>query len=200
MDPYLKGGAGQPAGSLSGESAISPDSTAPARVPIPDLRELAMGMGQAARIQATSDRSPTEQNIWQEQTDAATLELASPDPERRISGAQQLGAYPGADSSKRLVEALSRDPSADVRQAAAEAFAHWPDPSPDVIRALLKAVSDPYTEVRRSALMILETQLGSRALQPRQRQQLIGGMRQLTKLRSIDKASRKELQRILSEQ
>jgi len=79
-------------------------------------------------------------------------DLASPDPAVRADAARQLGHAFNVDqvaATGHLVRALS-DSDATVREKAAEALGHSAA-TPEAVRALITALSDPVTGVRRGA-------------------------------------------------
>lgn len=128
-----------------------------ARTPTPEiiaLRHAALE-GQGA-ITATPEVDAEERMIEQNQVETAATWLQDPNSEQRVSGAEQLSAYPTKEAEDHLVAALRNDTSAEVRAAAARAldylerWGEWTTPS------LLDALDDPDEAVRFNAFSSLQ--------------------------------------------
>lgn len=82
--------------------------------------------------------------------------LRNSDSEKRLDGAQQLGAYATAEAEKALAQALGADADSEVRIAAADALSRVETPSDATWKALLRAVSDKEQDVQIAALSTLQ--------------------------------------------
>lgn len=81
--------------------------------------------------------------------------LEDPDPMRRSSAAQWLGASDEPRVVARL-EACLGDPDVQVRRAGIESMARWLRRDPDITRALTDALRDGTPDVRAAAARVLE--------------------------------------------
>ena len=131
----------------------SPTAVSP--TPQPDLQML------AARVDSgiaapTPVQIEEEARTEKEQIEAASLWLQDADPEQRVTGAEQLSAYPTPEAEKLLAESLANDSIPEVRAAAAQSLDSFEKLEENTLQALLTALEDPEEEVRQSALGTLQ--------------------------------------------
>ncbi|MBS1214685.1 MAG: hypothetical protein H6R26_3302, partial [Proteobacteria bacterium] len=79
------------------------------------------------------------------------------DPEERIAGVEQLGAFPTAEAEQQLVVTLAGDAEPDVRSAAAQSLAQFETVTDQTVAALLAALEDKSEDVQTSALDAIES-------------------------------------------
>lgn len=91
------------------------------------------------------DMQVTQANIW----------LNSPQPAKRLSGAQQLSAFTTPEAEQILADTLTLDFDPAVRQAAAQSLAAFKKTTDKTLAALLAALEDDSEEVQAAALNTL---------------------------------------------
>lgn len=127
------------------------------RTPTPEviaLRQAALeGQGTAT---VTPEGETEERMIEQSQVDTAATWLQDPNPEQRVSGAEQLSAYPTKEAGNQLIAALRNDTSAEVRAAAARALDYLETWDERTTPTLLDALEDTDEAVRFNAFSSLQ--------------------------------------------
>lgn len=137
---------------LSGQEPDLPAAaakTAPAVVP-PPLEAL----GQGARL-PTPEELEEEARYDEAQVRQAGDWLHSPQASKRVTGAEQLSAYPTPEAERLLTEALALDFDPEVRKAAAQSLSTFKQPSAKAVDALLAALEDDDEGVQMGALNAL---------------------------------------------
>lgn len=134
------------------------------------------------------------------QVDAALAQLSSNDPAERIEGADQLGAYPTKEAEAALTQAVTSDPEADVRNAAAQSLGYVEKPSEATIIALLGVLEDPDEDVRLSALSTLEDFLASSEEGSKRYKKVLAGLKAKATARSVPEETREAIGEVLQDQ
>ncbi len=110
-------------------------------------------------------------------SDSTTLnevdQLGSRDAEVRAAAVDNLGFSDDPAAEPYVISTLVNDPVAEVRAAAAAALETHAD-SPDAVRSLTAALSDPSQQVREHALLSLSA-IRNTAVEAELRQRLAGG-------------------------
>lgn len=119
-----------------------------------------------------------ERAIDAEQVEQARIWLNDADPAQRVTGAEQLAAYPTSTAETYLLDAL-HDPNEQVRAAAANSLAAFREPSAGTYDALIRAMQDGDEEVRFNAWSTLGIFLNRVDFPPKSAKKIHG---QLTKL------------------
>jgi len=161
----FRGGEPEPAAAAKTETATpaaaaavqpapstSPPPTAPT-APVPAPPKPA-----APKLTPEQQAALEAQQEEQDQRDATEL-LHSVEVEKRLEGAEQLGAFQNPQAEAELVQALSRDTDAGVREAAAQSLASFSPASPDTWKVLLAALEDRNQDVQAAAESSLESLL-----------------------------------------
>lgn len=139
--------------SASDTPAPPPVSRPP--VMVPDLQMLAArAMGDV--IEPTPEEIEEEKRVTQEQIETASAWLSDANPEQRVTGAEQLSAYPTPEAEKLLVESLANDSVPEVRAEAAQSLDSFEKLEESTVQALLAALEDPDEDVRENALSTLQ--------------------------------------------
>lgn len=133
----------------------APLQSAP-KIPPPDLRQL-FQQGMAASY-PTEEQLAEERAVDDEQVEQAHVWLQDADPTQRVTGAEQLSAYPTPAAENYLLAAL-QDVNNEVRAAAANSLAAFRSPGSKTFEALVKAMQDGDQEVRFNAWSSLGTHL-----------------------------------------
>jgi hypothetical protein len=141
-----------------------------------------------------------DERTEKEQVDAALAQLGSADPEQRVEGAEQLGAYPTKEAEQGLVQALSSDAEASVRDAAAQSLGYVEKPSDATITALFSALEDTNEDVRSSALSTLEDYLAMGDEDSRRYRKIMGGLKAKATARSTPDDMREGIRDILADE
>ena len=154
---------------------------------MPDLRQ------RFAEVQSGAAQSGiTQQAIEREQINEALQLLQSKDPAQRRIGAEQLGAYPSAESEPALLKA-ARDPDDAVCQAAFASLGQLTHPSPTLISGLLGLVTQGRPLVAESALdTLLAYQTNTGPASPTSRQ-MTTGLKQLLRRKTLPPAQRQKV-------
>lgn len=145
-----------------GEPEISATPT-PTVKATPEAAPAPAALPHAEEIAAQMNRPLTqEEEIDEEQTDAeqvleALESLKSKDPDERVTGVEQLAAFPTAEAEQQLVVTMAGDADADVRSAAAQSLGQFETVSDASLDALLKALEDKSEDVQISALDSIES-------------------------------------------
>ena len=172
--------------------AAMPSPPHPAAPPlaIPQMPELRQRF---TEVQAGAAQSSiTQQAIEREQIDEALQLLQSKDPAQRHIGAEQLGAYPSAESEPALLKA-ARDPDDAVCQAAFASLGQLTHPSPKLITGLLGLVPQGRPLVAESALdTLLAYQTNTGPASPTSRQ-MTTGLKQLLRRKSLPTTQRQKV-------
>lgn len=193
-----------PASTIS--QVVTPPKAMPAEIPnsrlpsiqSPDLRELAGRLG-AGAAPPTPEQIAEEQRIEREQVAAALASLRGADADERVSGAQQLGAYPTREAEQGLAEALAGDKSGAVRAAAAQSLAFVKEPRPRGVKTLLGAVLDSDPEVRAAAIDTLQGYLNGLDPESQAFRQIRKGLAGLARSGRLDRDTRATLRELLAE-
>jgi hypothetical protein len=135
-----------------------------------------------------------------EQVEAALAQLTSADPQQRIDGAEELGAFPTKEAEAALVQALTSDSEADVRNAAAQSLGDLENPADTTLAALLAALEDQNEEVRASALSTLEDFLVETEEGSKRYKKLMADLKAKGAARSTPKDVRDAIRDILADQ
>jgi len=119
------------------------------------------------RFQSAQIYQPTPELIAEERlVDAEQIKLAKTwlldiNAGQRIAGVEQLAAYPTPEAEQAIVDALQKDPSYEVRAAAAVNLSFVKEPALVTQNALINALADLNEEVRFNALNTLQSYLYS---------------------------------------
>lgn len=116
-----------------------------------DLQALAAAMTSPPDPE-NSDASLADEAIITEQVADAAASLRDARTEERITGAEQLAAYPTPEAERLLVQVLKTDVAAEVRSTAATSLREIENPNRTTLTALLEALEDPTETVQQSAL------------------------------------------------
>lgn len=145
-------------GTLRDESAVeTAQPSLPPKALTPELlRQIHAAQMGGGAAEPTPQQLEEEQQVEREQINAARASLNEADPEQRISGAEQLSAYPTPEAEKLLTESLANDLSSEVRAAAAESLDSFEKLDENTVQALLTALEDPDEDVRENALGTLQ--------------------------------------------
>jgi HEAT repeat protein len=127
-------------------------AVAPAQSPI------AAAKPQQPKLTPEQQAALEAQQEEQDLRDATEL-IHSTEVDKRVEGAEQLGGFQNPQAEGELVQALSRDPDATVREAAAQSLASFSPASPDTWKALVAAIEDRHADVQASAESSLEALL-----------------------------------------
>lgn len=167
-------------------------------VAAPDLRMLfEQGMAEAV----ISDEQLEEQRaVEAEQVEAARIWLADADPAERVSGAEQLSAYPTKEAEHYLIDALSADENPDVRAAAANSLSAFKEPDNSIFDALLAALQDSDEQVRFNAWSSLGILLNKPDLPPKTLKSVQVKLGRLLKKAHLTMDMRDEVREYLQEQ
>lgn len=122
----------------------------------PDLRRLFERSIAGAVI--TEEQLAEEQAVEAEQVEQARIWLGDADPAQRVTGAEQLSAYPTPAAETYLLKAL-HDDSEQVRAAAANSLATFKQPTVKTYDALIQAMQDGNEDVRFNAWSTLSIYL-----------------------------------------
>lgn len=131
------------------EPPAPPAAAAPAAEP-PPLETLGHGA-----------RPPTPEELEEEahyndaQVAQANTQIHSQQTEERITGAEQLSAFPTPEAEQILSDALALDFEPEVRKAAAQSLSAFKNPTEKTRSALLAALGDDDEEVQIRALNTL---------------------------------------------
>lgn len=155
----------------SGE-AVNPPTPAPqtaagAPTPAPVMPALAQSQLQApvAPTKPPQPKLTPEQmaalEAQQEEQDLreATDLIHSTETDKRVEGAEQLGAFQNPQAEAELVQAVTHDPEATVREAAAQSLASFSPASADTWKALVAAIEDRNPDVQAAAESSVEALL-----------------------------------------
>jgi hypothetical protein len=144
---------GQKTASLAGKAVRTPNpSSHPNLQNLPiDLQGLAAAVT-SSREQENSDSTLGDEAIIREQVADAAASLRDARPEERITGAEQLAAYPTPEAERLLVHTLKTDTAAEVRSTAAASLREIENPDRKTLTALFDALEDPTETVQQSAL------------------------------------------------
>lgn len=136
----------------------------------------------------------------EQQMAAARQLLGSSNPEQRMEGAEQLGAYPNRESEALLGQTLASDPEADVRNAAAQSLGYVEKPTDATLAALMAALEDMNEDVRASALSTLEDYMAANDEGSKRYRKIQAGLQQKAAARSTPQDVRDAIRDILEEQ
>lgn len=100
-----------------------------------------------------------EQQIEIDQVEQAGQWLEDVDVHQRVSGAEQLAAYPTATAEGYLIKALQQDSEGEVRAAAAESLSAIKTPKIRTFDVLLSALADNDEDVGFKALNSIQSLL-----------------------------------------
>ena len=129
--------------------AAPPAAAQPVVVP-PPLETL----GHGARM-PTPEELEDEARYNEVRVAEASTWLNSPQTDKRVSGAEQLSAFPTPSAELSLINALALDFEPAVRRAAAQSLSAFRQPTDKAIAALLAALEDDSEEVQMTALNTL---------------------------------------------
>ena len=160
--------------------------------PPPDLKQLF-----ETANHAKSSSSATQRNIEREQIQDALRLAQSPQAEDRRVGIEQLGAYPSSESEDALIRAF-RDRDSGVREAAANSLGLWPSPGDRLVNALFVMARQKQEPQKSSALETLSSLLLSGNSDPRTRQTITRGFRQLLAGKVLNAAQRQRINEVLA--
>lgn len=181
------------------QSKPSPSAQTTPLAPIPDIQQLA-AMASGGFSAPTDEQLLEEQQVIAEQIEEAKLWLADVDAKQRISGAEQLSAYPTPEAERLLVMVMKTDPDAGVRSAAAESLAFVKKPKPSSIDALLLAMQDMDEEVRSIAFSTLQTIVNRAETEPKTSKLIFGKLKRLMGKGMVDSDSRDAIREFLQDQ
>jgi hypothetical protein len=129
-------------------------SRSPARTPNPmELQALAERLSGAL---PSPEQMEEDARIEREQVEMARGWLRDANPQQRVTGAEQLSAYPTSEAEKLLKESLGNDPIPEVRAAAARSLDSFEKIEEITLRALLGALEDTDADVRLNTLNALQ--------------------------------------------
>lgn len=160
--------------------------------PPPDLRQL---FETASRTKPRD--TATQRNIEREQIQDALRLTQSPRAEDRRVGIEQLGAYPSSESEDALIRAF-RDRDAGVREAAANSLGLWSSPGDRLVNALFVMARQKEEPQKDSALETLSSFLLSGNSDPRTRQIITKGFKQLLAGKTLNAAQRQRVNEVLA--
>ena len=140
-----------------------------------------------------------EERSEKEEMDAALAQLRSPDPQRRVEGAELLGAYPTQEVELALTQALS-DTDAEVRNAVAQSLGYVEAPKEETISALMTMLEDQNEEVRASALSSLEDYLAGSDEGTKRYKRIFSELKSKGAARSIPQDVREGIREIIQDQ
>lgn len=165
----------------------------------PDLRMLAENTGGHVR-----PLSPQQQQAWlaieREQIASAKQWLQDPDPAERLTGAEQLSAYPTPEAEQALIKALKSDLAPEVRAAAALSLDSIETLSDESIKVLLAALNDDQDQVRDNALSTLGNALMKADTESMHYKKLFKSLKVAAKSKKLALATREELTELLANQ
>jgi HEAT repeat protein len=168
----------------------TPQKPAPAPAAImPDLPRLAAQANKKAPARST-EAVEEEKRVIQEQVEAARVWLNDANPEQRLTGAEQLSAYPTPEAEKLLSEALSRDPAPSVRAAAAQSLKFFKRVQVDTLQILLAALEDADEEVRFTAQKTLQRQYSRMRKKPSEAKALLENFRKQAESPRVSKETK----------
>lgn len=174
--------------------AVSPPQpvapTVPLQPPAPVITDLPPPESESDEEEAATEK---------EQVDAALAQLASPEAEQRIEGAEQLGAYPTKEAEQALTQALSGDTDAEVRNTAAQSLGYVEKPTDATLAALFGALEDQNEDVRGSALSSLEDFLLGSDEGSKRYKKLLAGLQARLDSRSVSEDTRTAIRDILQD-
>jgi len=126
-----------------------PAASAPVAAPPPPEM-----LGHAARM-PTPEELEDEARYNESRVEEAGAWLNSQNTGKRVSGAEQLGAFPTPSAERILINALALDFEPEVRKAAAQSLSAFKPPSDKAVAALLAALQDDSEDVQLGALNAL---------------------------------------------
>jgi len=132
----------------STENQVAKPSQSSPKIPPPDLRQL-FQQGMAASYH-TEEQLAEERAVDDEQVEQARIWLTDNDAAQRVTGAEQLSAYPTPAAENYLLEAL-HDVNGEVRAAAANSLSAFRNPGAKTYEVLIKAMQDGEQDVRFNA-------------------------------------------------
>lgn len=145
--------------SLSGNGELAPvavPAPAPA-MPSHTEEEAAMLMERLGTPPVLTEEEQAEIIQWENgQMMRAKARLESPDLQERVSGAEQLSAYPSPEAEKLLADALAYDPAPEVQSAAARSLEFFKELNVHAQETLQYAVHSGNEEVAFAALHTLQ--------------------------------------------
>jgi HEAT repeat protein len=130
-------------------SPVAKEFSGGALAPPPEL------LGHAARM-PTPEELEDEAHFRDLKVARASEWINSPLAEKRLSGVEQLSAYPTPESQQILASTLILDVDPDVRKTAAQRLSRFKQPTDDTVAALLTALEDESEGVQMSALNTLQ--------------------------------------------
>lgn len=154
----------------------------PTQVAAPDL---VMLFQQGVSAVPSEDQLAEEKAIIDEQIEDARQSLQDSNLEERISGAEQLAAYPFPPAEQYLLEALKHDAAEDVRAAAASSLAAFKEPDLAIFQGLLTALQDGSEAVQNNAWGSLELLLNNPYLAEKTVNKVHASLRKLLKQRRL---------------
>ena len=146
------------------------------------------------------DEMVDDAKIEKEQVEEAMAKLHSNKDEERVEAVEQLGAYPNAETEATLVQLLSTDANAEVRNAAALSLGSMDEPTEAAISALMSAIEDQNEDVRFSALSTLEDFLLSQEEDSANYKRIREGLRQRAASRTMSQDLKDSINEILKDQ
>jgi HEAT repeat protein len=125
-------------------------------VPPPDLPQLAAAAAMNGGGALSEAQLDEERQIETDQVAAARESLLHADEQERVSGAEQLSAYPTLEAETALRDALLNDASLAVRAAAAESLGKFRRLRQETVQALARTLRDGDEAVSYGALSALQ--------------------------------------------
>jgi HEAT repeat protein len=180
--------AGNPA-----ESSQQTDVVAP-----PDLRMLLEQ--EMAEAVETDEQLEEEHAVEAEQVEQARIWLTDADPAERVSGAEQLSAYPTAQAEIYLLAALKEDADDEVRAAAASSLSAFKQADAKIFDGLLAALRDIDENVRFNAWSSLEILLNQPELSPKTVKKVQSALAKLVKQGRLVSETRDVIREYLQDQ
>lgn len=172
-----------------------PPSAAPAPVVVPPPLET---LGHAARM-PTPEELEEEARFDEMRVEEATSWLNSPQTDKRVSGAEQLSAFPTPSAEHSLINALAFDFDPEVRTAA-QSLSAFKQPTDKTVTALLAALEDDVEAVQMSALNTLMGIAGKMESGSEQSKKLFADLRQSAASRHAKVPTRKAILAFLKDQ
>jgi HEAT repeat protein len=188
--------AGSPPEPVEPRQTPKPVATKPPAAAIPHREE----------IMAQTQQPPTDEELEEEtRLDAeqvldAAQSLKDPDPEKRIEGIEQLGAYPTPESEEQLMVSLRGDPSAEVRSAAADALGNFDRLGEPALSTLFEALKDRSEDVQASALDTLQAQIEESPAGSKQYRKLLGILKKMAGDKTLGEETRRSIREFLQDQ
>jgi len=158
------------------------------------------------RYQASQQHEPApeelaeEQAFETEQIEEAQQWLKDLASEQRVSGIEQLAAYPSEKAEQLMVERLKQDASEEVRIAAADNLSYVEVPTIATQDALIQALQDGNEDVRTSAFNTLQSFVASLEDDDPTAKRIVGLLRKQLKTQQAPASIREDIKEYLTDQ